>query len=52
MKKNSKKPEVRRQELIDVALRLFVERGYESVSVRDILDEIGGTPGMFYYSSE
>lgn len=49
MKKNSKKPEIRRQELIDVALRLFVERGYESVSVRDILDAVGGAPGMFYY---
>ncbi|MDO4355934.1 MAG: TetR/AcrR family transcriptional regulator [Clostridia bacterium] len=49
MKRNSKKPEVRRQELIDVAARLFAEKGYESVSVRDILDEIDGAPGMFYY---
>lgn len=49
LKKNSKKPEVRRQELIDIASALFAEKGYEAVSVRDILDVVGGAPGMFYY---
>lgn len=49
MKKNSKKPEVRRNELIEIAARLFSEKGYEGVSVRDILNEIQGAPGMFYY---
>ena len=49
MKKGSKPPEERRKELIDTAARLFAEKGYESVSVRDILDEVGGAPGMFYY---
>ncbi|HBI63734.1 MAG TPA: TetR/AcrR family transcriptional regulator [Clostridiales bacterium] len=49
MKNGSKPPEERRKELIDTAARLFTERGYESVSVRDILTEIGGAPGMFYY---
>lgn len=49
MKKNSKNPEVRRKELIEVASRLFIEKGYESVSVRDILTEVNGAPGMFYY---
>lgn len=49
LKKNSKKPEVRRQELIDVASALFAEKGYEAVSVRDILNAVDGAPGMFYY---
>lgn len=49
LKKNSKKPEIRRQELIDVASRLFAEKGYEAVAVRDILDVVNGAPGMFYY---
>lgn len=49
LKKNSKKPEVRKKELIDVAAALFAEKGYEAVSVRDILDVVGGAPGMFYY---
>lgn len=49
LKKNSKKPEIRRQELIDVAAALFTEKGYEAVSVRDILNVVNGAPGMFYY---
>ena len=49
MKKGSKPPEERRKELIDTAARLFAERGYESVAVRDILAEVNGAPGMFYY---
>ncbi len=49
MKKGSKPPEERRKELVDVAARLFAEKGYESVAVRDILAEVNGAPGMFYY---
>ena len=49
MKKGSKPPEERRTELVDTAARLFAEKGYESVSVRDILNEVSGAPGMFYY---
>ena len=48
MKRNSKKPEVRKQELIEIATKLFAEKGYEAVSVRDILDVVDGAPGMFY----
>lgn len=49
LKRNSKKPEVRRKELIDIAASLFAEKGYEAVSVRDILNAVDGAPGMFYY---
>ena len=49
MKKGSKPPEERRKELMDIAARLFAERGYESVAVRDILAEVNGAPGMFYH---
>ena len=49
MKKGSKPPEERRKELVETAARLFAEKGYESVSVRDILAEVNGAPGMFYY---
>ncbi len=45
----SKPPEVRKKELIEIATKLFEERGYEKVSVRDILSEVNGAPGMFYY---
>lgn len=49
MKRNSKKPAERRKELVDAAAHLFAEKGYENASVRDILDAVGGAPGMFYY---
>ncbi len=49
MKRNSKKPDERRAEIISVAGRLFDQKGYEAVSIRDILNEINGAPGMFYY---
>jgi len=49
MKKGAKPPEIRKQELVDIALRLFLQRGYENVSVKDILDEIQGQRGMFYH---
>lgn len=48
----SKDPLVRRKELIDIAEKLFLKKGYEGVSVRDILKEVGGGPGMFYYYFE
>jgi AcrR family transcriptional regulator len=49
MSRISKPPEVRKQELIDAALSLFIERGFEAVSIRDILKVVNGHPGMFYY---
>ncbi|MGB9768545.1 MAG: TetR/AcrR family transcriptional regulator [Dictyoglomus turgidum] len=45
----SKEPEIRKQELIETALKLFLSKGYEKTSVRDILREVKGSPGMFYY---
>ncbi|WFR57219.1 TetR/AcrR family transcriptional regulator [Anaerocolumna sp. AGMB13025] len=44
-----KAPDVRRQELIDIALKQFLENGYEKTSVRSILNEASGEIGMFYH---
>jgi AcrR family transcriptional regulator len=44
-----KKPDERRSELIACAQKLFYSRGYESTSVRDIVDEVGVAKGTFYY---
>jgi len=49
MKRNTKLPEVRKQELIVAALKLFYAYGYEKTSIRDILDVVGGEVGMFYH---
>ena len=45
----TKNPDERRKELITIASKLFEKYGYEKVSVRDILAEVNGAPGMFYY---
>jgi len=44
-----KKPEERKNELLDIALRLFMKKGYENTSVRDIYSEANGSFGMFYH---
>lgn len=44
-----KAPEVRRQELIEIALKQFLENGYEETSIRSILKEAEGEIGMFYH---
>lgn len=44
-----KKPEVRKDELLDVAEKLFIEKGYENTSIKDIYAEVNGSFGMFYH---
>lgn len=44
-----KEPEVRRCEILDVAQRLFYQKGYEQTSVQDIITEIGIAKGTFYH---
>lgn len=39
----------RRRELLDVATRLFYERGYASTTLQDIADEMGFTKAAIYY---
>jgi AcrR family transcriptional regulator len=48
-KRTVKKPEERKQELLDIALQLFLHNGYENTSVRDIYTKAGGSFGMFYH---
>lgn len=44
----SKPPEERRRELLETAMRLFTERGYENTSMRDIAEELGVVQGLCY----
>lgn len=44
----TKEPEVRRQEIIDTALQLFGEKGYEKTSITDIAKAIGVAQGLCY----
>ncbi len=49
MARITKGPAERKNELIDVAERLFLERGYENTTVSDIVKEVGVAQGTFYY---
>ena len=46
----NKYPEETVQKILDTALKLFLERGYEQTTVLDIVNELGGlTRGAFYH---
>ena len=47
-----KKGERRKQELLEIAYRMFLARGYENTSVDDIIDEAGIAKGTYYYYFE
>lgn len=44
-----KAPDERKQELLDTAMRLFVERGFSATSMRDIASAAHVTPGLAYH---
>ena len=44
----TKEPEVRKQEILDTALKLFGENGYEKTSISDIAKAIGVAQGLCY----
>ena len=47
-----KKGEKRKQELLEIAYRMFISRGYENTSIDDIIDEAGIAKGTYYYYFE
>jgi len=44
----SKQPEERRQEMLDTAMRVFTQKGYEQATMRDIAREMNVVPGLCY----
>jgi len=47
-----KNPGIRQEAFIRAATELFMEKGYEAVSIRDVLDAVGdktASPSVFYY---
>jgi len=47
-----KKGERRKQDLLNIAYRMFIEKGYENTSVDDIIIETGIAKGTYYYYFE
>lgn len=45
----SKAPEIRRQELLDTAMAVFAEKGYETTTMRDLARAAGVTAGLCYH---
>ena len=46
----NKHPEETVNRILDVATRLFMEKGYEHSSIQDIIDELGGlSKGAIYH---
>lgn len=44
----SKEPDERRQEIIETALKIFSEKGYENTAIQDIANEMKVSPGLCY----
>ncbi len=44
-----KKPEERKLEITEAALELFLEKGYENVSIKDITNKVQVASGLFHY---
>lgn len=49
MPRTVKDPEERKGELLDTAMRLFAEKGYDNVSVRSVAREAGVASGLAYH---
>lgn len=46
----NKYPEVTVEKILEVSERLFLEKGYDSTTIQDIIDELGGlTKGAIYH---
>lgn len=46
----NKYPEITEQRILDSAYKLFVEKGWESTTIQDIIDDLGDlTRGAFYH---
>jgi len=44
-----KDPEIRRAEIMDTAMLLFMEKGYANTTTQDIVDKVNISRGLLYY---
>ena len=44
-----KEPEIRRAEIMDAAMLLFIEQGYTNTTTQDIVDKVNISRGLLYY---
>jgi AcrR family transcriptional regulator len=51
-KQGGRQADSTRERILDIALKLFTERGYDATSLRDIAEELGTTKAALYYHFE
>ncbi|WP_163061889.1 TetR/AcrR family transcriptional regulator [Bacillus cereus] len=49
MKRISKEPDVRRQELMDIGFELYMKNGMKGFGIKDVVNHAGVATGLFYY---
>lgn len=49
MTRIGKEPHIRRQEIVDAAIRLFASKGYAATTINDLLDAVGIAKGTLYH---
>lgn len=49
MKRISKEPDVRRQELMDIGFELYMKHGIGGFSIKDVVNRADVATGLFYY---
>jgi len=49
MTRQVKRPEIRKNEILDAAQKFFFQKGYEQTSIQDIINNLGIAKGTFYH---
>lgn len=49
MTRQVKKPNIRKNEILDTARKFFFRNGYDQTSIQDIIDDLGIAKGTFYH---
>jgi len=49
VKRISKEPDIRRQELMDIGLEFYLKGGIKGFSIKDVVNRAGVATGLFYY---
>ncbi|AHA72384.1 MULTISPECIES: TetR/AcrR family transcriptional regulator [Bacillus] len=49
MKRISKEPDIRRQELMDIGFELYMKNGMKGFGIKDVVNHAGVATGLFYY---
>src|SRR3712207_2425068 len=50
--KRERQAEERRNQLVDAALRLFAEKGFEKTTIKDLTEAVGVAQGLIYHYFE